>query len=79
MSNILHIIQGLSLGGAARSMIATSKYSSRFGNFRHSVVSLLPAEPDAIELAKEAGISMLSAPDKHTLFNEIEKEQPQAL
>jgi len=41
MIKILHIIDFLCLGGAARSMIAISKYSSRLDNqLRHQVISL---------------------------------------
>jgi GT2 family glycosyltransferase/glycosyltransferase involved in cell wall biosynthesis/Flp pilus assembly protein TadD len=73
MINVLHIIQGISLGGAARAMIATAKYSSRPGKFHHIAISLLPADINALELAREAGITVLSAPDRNSIYQEIEK------
>jgi len=52
MIKILHIIDFLCLDGAARSMIAISKYSSRLDNqFHHQVISLKKAHPSAIDLA----------------------------
>ncbi|BAQ65668.1 glycosyltransferase family 4 protein [Geminocystis sp. NIES-3709] len=60
MIKVLHIIDFLSLGGAARSMIAISKYSTRLDNqFHHQVISLKKATPDAIELAQQAGMEFL--------------------
>lgn len=73
MTNILHIIQQLTPGGAARGMIATAKYSSLFGHFHHSVISLLPADRDAAAMAEEAGMIVISAPDRNTVYNEIKK------
>ncbi len=75
MADILHIIHGLTLGGAARSMIAMAKYSgsdSQSGEkHSHSVASLLPVEPAAAELARLAGMRILSAPDRETLLREM--------
>lgn len=69
---ILHIILGLFSGGSGRAAIATAKYSSRLGNFQHRIVSLTPACPNAIELAKEAGLSVLDAPERGVLLSEME-------
>ena len=71
MTTILHVIQQLSLGGAARSLIATSKYSARLGGFQHKALSLAPAEPDALTLAKEAGLEVIAAPDAATVLREM--------
>ncbi len=71
MIHVLHIIQALSLGGAARSMIAVAKYSSRFGAYRHSVIALQMADPQAVSLAEEAGMSVLVAPDESVLESEL--------
>ena len=73
MIKILHIIQQLSPGGAARGMIATAKYSSRSGNFQHIAMSLLPADIDALEMAREASITVLNNPDRNIIYKEIEK------
>ena len=56
MTHVLHVIQALTLGGAARSMIATSKYSGRGGAYRHSIVALHSTEAAAADLARAGGI-----------------------
>lgn len=71
MVHVLHIIQALSLGGAARSMIAVSKYSSIYGEYRHSVIALQMADPQAVSLAEEAGMQVFVAPDEVTLHDQI--------
>ncbi|MDY6937253.1 MAG: tetratricopeptide repeat protein [Cyanobacteriota bacterium] len=73
MTKILHIIYHLSFGGAARSMMATAKYSMAFGNFQHRVISLLPADPKAVELARQSKMTLASAPDRIALQREIEE------
>jgi glycosyltransferase involved in cell wall biosynthesis/ubiquinone/menaquinone biosynthesis C-methylase UbiE len=69
MLKIIHIIQILSNGGAARSLTATAKY---LNNTQQSVVSLLPADAFAIESARKAKMTVLEAPDKETLNRAIE-------
>jgi len=71
--NILHIIQGLYCGGSGRALTATAKYSAKLGGFQHRVISLQSAAPGAMEMAQEAGISVLDAPDRSTLLGEIER------
>ncbi|MBE9039448.1 tetratricopeptide repeat protein [Oscillatoriales cyanobacterium LEGE 11467] len=70
---VLHIIQHLSRGGAARSLMATAKYSSKLSNIKHTAVSLLPAEPEAIGIAQKSGITILNAPERPTIQTAIEK------
>jgi len=70
---ILHIIQGLYRGGSGRALTATAKYSAKLGGFQHRVISLQSAAPGAMEMAQEAGISVLDAPDRNTLLGEIER------
>jgi glycosyltransferase involved in cell wall biosynthesis len=70
---ITHLIQCLSRGGAARSMIATAKYSSKLANFVHRIVSIIPADPKAIEIATAAGLTFTECPDKDKLWYEIEE------
>lgn len=72
---ILHIIQGFYSGGSGRALIATAKNSSKFGSFQHRIVSLAPASPTAIELAKEAGLSVVNTPERDTLLSEIENAE----
>ena len=73
MIQVLHIIQHLSRGGAARSLMATAKYSSKLSNIRHTVVSLLPAEPEAIDIAQRSGMTIFNAPERSRLQTAIEK------
>ncbi|MDY6807004.1 MAG: glycosyltransferase, partial [Cyanobacteriota bacterium] len=69
---ILHIIQHLSRGGAARSAIAAAKHSSRLGNFEHSVMSLDPPESEAAAIATEAGMKIVSPRDRASMWREME-------
>ncbi|MBF2057315.1 MAG: glycosyltransferase family 4 protein [Cyanobacterium sp. T60_A2020_053] len=71
MIKILHIIDYHCLGGAARSMIAIAKYSSRLDNqFHHQVISLKAPFPDALKLSEEAGMEYLPWQDE-TERNEL--------
>lgn len=70
-TKILHIIEHLTLGGAARAMIAASKYSSQTANYQHAVVSLRQPEPDAVELAQREGLSVLASQDPESIKHEI--------
>ncbi|MBW4453810.1 MAG: hypothetical protein KME55_14460 [Nostoc indistinguendum CM1-VF10] len=64
MIKVLHIIDFLCLGGAARSMIAISKYSSRLDEqFQHQVISLKEADTSAVELAELEGIKFIDPVD----------------
>ncbi|MGD1701850.1 glycosyltransferase, partial [Dapis sp. BLCC M229] len=73
MLNILHIIQQLSLGGAARSMIATAKYSSRMGIAQeHRILSLLGGLPEAVLLAETEGMYVINQVNQKTIWREIE-------
>jgi glycosyltransferase involved in cell wall biosynthesis len=71
-TKVLHIIHCLGNGGAARSTIATAKYSSELGSFEHIVMSLDPAKPDAMAMVKSAGITVINSPDSPTLIQAIE-------
>ena len=71
--NVLHIIHSLSLGGASRALIAAAKYSSRLGNFRHCVVSLMVPDRRAVKLATEAGMTVIDATDRCKFWSEIEQ------
>ena len=59
-ANVLHVIQRLSSGGAARALIATAKYSAQTSSFGHSAISLSPAERGGLELASQAGLKVLT-------------------
>ena len=73
MTQILHIIQQLSKGGAARSMIATAKYSAQYGDFHHQVISLLPSETLAKQQAEAVGMLVIDKPHRQDILNAIEK------
>jgi len=61
MIRVLNIIESISLGGAARTVFGTSKYSAQLGPFKHSLVSLAPQldDPAACLIATECGIELL--------------------
>ncbi|MFM6155032.1 MAG: glycosyl transferase, partial [Sphaerospermopsis kisseleviana] len=64
MIKVLHIIDFLCLGGAARSMIAISKYSSRLDEqLQHQVISLKQADSSAVELAELGGMKFIDPID----------------
>ncbi len=71
MTTVLHLIQILSVGGAARALIAIARQSARLGRFQHRVISLLPAAPEALALAKAAGLTVLEKPDRATILREL--------
>ncbi|MFM6453969.1 MAG: glycosyltransferase [Planktothrix sp.] len=71
MIKVLHIIDWLCLGGAARGMIATSKYSSRLGQFEHYLVSLKPPDWMALELAEQSGMKFINTLDQTEIFEAI--------
>jgi len=57
--SVLHIIPRLSLGGAGRALIGIAKYSAQSDSFRHSAISLSPAERRSLDLASQAGLNVL--------------------
>ena len=71
MTTILHIIQQLSLGGGTRTLVATSRHSALLGAFRHRVLSLRSGAPEAIALARSAGIHVVDAPDTAATWREM--------
>ncbi len=70
-STVLHIIQRLTRGGAARSMLATAQHSTRDGVYRHSIVSLLPADHTLVAGEEARDITIHNSPDKHVLWQEM--------
>ena len=69
---VLHLIQQMTLGGAARALVATSKYSSQYGPYIHEVISLVPSTPEGRALADEAGVVVHDAPERHAILKLIE-------
>lgn len=70
MTRIVHIIESMILGGAARSMVALAKHSSQCDNdFEHIIVSLDPATSEGLELANESGLKVLDHPSGTELKN----------
>ncbi len=67
MGKIVHIIQHFCRAGADRAMLALAKYSARLGNWQHQIVSLVPAQIEAIALARQAEIEVVSAPSRREL------------
>lgn len=70
---VLHIIQRLSTGGAARAMLAAAKYSAQLDNYAHGLISLLPPDPEGLKLAQEFGIALINASDREAILREIER------
>ena len=73
MTTVLHIIKGLSLGGAARALITCANRCAKTDGTDHTVVSVLPPTTEALQLARESGLPTVNAPDHPTLINAIQK------
>ncbi len=71
MFTILHVIERLTLGGASRALIGLSKYSARDGLYQHRVISLLPAQPEAVTLAEEDGVKVLQGAEEALIDGEV--------
>ena len=56
--NVLHLIERLTLGGASRALLASATFSTRKGFAKHRVVSLLPAQPAAVDHILMAGLAL---------------------
>ncbi len=70
MTHVVHIIHSLTVGGAARTMIATAKYSARIGSFKHSLVmlDLEHSDPKAAEFALAEGMHLPPARTREELL-----------
>jgi len=68
---ILHAIQCLTTGGAGRAALIMARWSRSLGGHGHRIVSLLPADPRAVDLAREADVEVLSAPGAEDLDSAI--------
>lgn len=71
---VLHIIQCLTGGGAARSLIATAKYSQALGvQQEHTVIVLTSVGDSALNLAKEYSVRVLLRPSLEAIQKEIQR------
>lgn len=69
---ILHILQGFSLGGASRSVVAIAKDATlKQLDQVHCAISLTPAHPQAVKLAEDAGLQVIEAPNLDIINREI--------
>ncbi len=64
---VLHIVQRLGGGGAARAMVSVATHSRRSGGPEHTVVSLQPAERTGIELVRDANLALIDSPPPRDL------------
>lgn len=68
---ILHVIQALTRGGAARGMISAARHAAQLAPFAHAVLSLGPCEPGARALAHAAGLNVLEQPGPAELHRAV--------
>jgi len=75
MKEIVHIIHSLTFGGAARTMIATAKYSAMLGPFRHSLImlDLKNSDPRAAEFALREGMQLPVARNREEILAILEQ------
>jgi glycosyltransferase involved in cell wall biosynthesis len=53
---IVHLLDSVTVGGGARSVLNLARASARLGPFAHEVVCLRPASPEGLRLARDAGV-----------------------
>lgn len=70
-TRVLHVIQALSRGGAARGMITAARHSAQLAPFAHEVVSLCACDPGATALARAAGMGVLEQPSREDLCRAV--------
>src|SRR4051812_22827966 len=61
---VLHIIDALSRGGAGRALVTIVKNFGQNDEFTHQAISLQPADPFIAEMALQAGLNLIDAPDQ---------------
>lgn len=71
MARVLHVIHQLALGGGPLSMMASSGLSARRGEFQHDVLSLVPPSDDAVGLAKDHGMGVVTPKSDEDVKKEI--------
>lgn len=73
-TQVLHIIHSLTAGGAARTMIATAKYSAELGPFQHklAILDLTHTDPAAARFAIDEGMELAIARNLDEIRHEME-------
>jgi len=74
MTKILHLIEGLSFGGAARGVFAAAKFSKRANGHEHVFmpISLAKSDLSAKSLADESGVRLVLTNERSAMLAEIE-------
>jgi glycosyltransferase involved in cell wall biosynthesis/ubiquinone/menaquinone biosynthesis C-methylase UbiE len=73
MKKILHIIQSLTGGGAARETIYLARQSTDVSNFKHEVLTLRPSIEEGLRLAKKYDVPVIENPGKNRLIKKIQE------
>ena len=73
MALVTHLIEALTVGGAARATIYLAKYSSRNGQHRHRIISIKPPEPAALKVAEECGIEVFHTKQYDEIYRALEQ------
>lgn len=68
---VVHVIQTLSGGGAARALLALARHSRRLGGPEHAVVSLASSDARGLALAAQAEVEVLDAPSPRQLHRAL--------
>lgn len=72
---IVHVLQALARGGAARATVNAARESARSGEFEHRIVSLTASDRFALEWANAAGIAVHDRPapgELHRILGEAD-------
>jgi glycosyltransferase involved in cell wall biosynthesis len=70
---VTHVIQQLSRGGGARATLYLAHYHQKLTGYEHQILSLLPPDPDAVNLARDYGISVKVASEHAIAFKYLEE------
>lgn len=68
---VLHLIENLIGGGAARAMVSVARELKKLSDVDHRIVSLLPSDRTGLALAKEAGLDVLDRPGRNALYRAL--------
>lgn len=73
MIRVLHIVQSITEGGGARTVMTTARSSMRSGQFQHAAISLSPASHAGLAIAEKTGLSVIDNPEPKQLQQELEQ------
>jgi len=71
MPTILHVIENLTGGGAAREIIYLAHEAARTSHHCHKILTLKPSQPKGLELAREYRVPVVENPSEQKMVEEL--------